>query len=663
MVQDESRYLGEERISKLLAKFSVPCILSLIISCLYNIVDQIFVGNGIGYLGNAATGIIFPITVVGWGASLLFGDGAAAYLSVALGKRDTGKIHLSVGNATLLAFLSGVVIAAIGYAGGGALLTALGATGETLQLARDYGYIIYAMMPLALAQNCLASIIRADGSPRYAMVAMLVGAVINIIGDPVAIFVLDMGIRGAAWATILGQFVSFAICLAYLRRSRNFRVSLASLKPDFSVLRRIMALGTSSFLTQLSIVIITVINNVLLVKYGARSRYGAEIPLSAFVVIMKLFQIVLNIAIGIAAGAQPIVGYNYGAQKYGRVRELLACIVRWTVIVCAVATLLFEVAPGLFIAMFGSSDNALYTEFAVKCLRIYLSCVILTCAQKVCAIFLQSIGNAKAAAPLSLLRDLFLIVLSLIAPRLLGVTGIFWAAPIADVLAIAVTAAVMARVWKQLKQPPVSSNRAERAPAAPALAPSHPGVIVTVAREHGSSGKRIAQLVAEGLGVKCYYKEMTALAAQESGLAREFISDINVNAPSALHELYLSTTPVQQAIAAQAKIIHRIADAGSCVIVGRSADHVLRDREDVVRVFIHAPEAYRVRRVMEVYGDSEAEAARNIRRSDNARAAYYRNVSGAEWGDSGNYELSIDSSIGVEQTAGVILAYLQARKG
>ena len=662
MSQYESRYLGEERIPRLLAQYAIPCILSLIISCLYNIVDQIFVGNGVGYLGNAATGIIFPITVIGWGASLLFGDGAAAYLSVALGKGDTQRIHASVGNATLLTFLSGVVIALAGYAGGDALLTALGATQETLKLARDYGYIIFAMMPLALAQNCLASVIRADGSPRYAMFAMLTGAAINIVGDPVAIFVLHLGIRGAAWATILGQFVSFVICLAYLRRSRNFRVTAASLRPDAGVLRRVTALGASSFLTQLSIVIITVVNNVLLVRYGAQSRYGAEIPLSAFVVIMKLFQIVLNIAIGIAAGAQPVAGYNYGAQKYGRVRELLACILRWTAVVCAVATVLFEAAPRLFIAMFGSSGNALYTDFAVRCLRIYLSCILLTCTQKVCAIFLQSIGNAKAAAPLSLLRDLFLIALSLVAPVFWGMTGIFWAAPIADVLAIAITAAVMVRVWRQLGQSPVSANRAEDAPASPVLTPSHPGVIVTVAREHGSSGKRIAQLVAGELGVKCYYKEMTALAAQESGLARSFISDLNLNAPTALRELYLSTAPVQQAIAAQAQIIRRIADAGSYVIVGRSADYVLRDYENVVRVFIHAPQSYRVRRVMEIYGDSEAEAARNIRRADEARAAYYRNISGAEWGAAGNYELCVDSSIGMEQTAEVILAYLRARE-
>ena len=342
-------------------------------------------------------------------------------------------------------------------------------------------------------------------------------------------------------------------------------------------------------------------------------------------------------------------------------RERFRLIIKWTVIVCAVATLLFEAVPRLFISMFGSVDNALYASFAVLCLRIYLSGIILTCVQKVCAIFLQSIGNATAAAPLSLLRDLFLIVLSLAVPRLLGVTGIFWAAPVADVLAILITAVVMVRVYVGLKAVPASANRVEHG-AEHALVPSRPGVILTVAREHGSSGKRIAQMVAERMGVKCYYKEMTALAAEESGLAKEFISDININAPAVMHDLYLSTTPVKQAITAQAKIIRKIAGAGSCVIVGRSADHVLQGHKDLMRVFIHAPEAYRVRRVMEVYGDTLEEAQRNIRRSDNARAAYYKNISGEEWGDANNYELCVDSSIGLAATVNVIMAYLEARE-
>lgn len=446
---ENTQYLGTERIGKLLGQFAIPCIFSLIISCLYNIVDQIFVGNGIGYLGNAATGVIFPITVVGWGMSLFFGDGAAAHLSVSLGRNDTKAIHRGVGNAALCSLLSGVIIIVVSYLCGDGLLRLIGATDANLAMAHDYGFIIYAMMPLAMVQNTLASIIRADGSPRYAMGAMLVGAVLNIIGDPVAIFVLRMGIKGAAYATILGQFISFLICAAYLLKSRTFRICASSFRPDFKQLKQIMALGTSSLLTQLSIVVITIVNNVLLVQYGAKSAYGADIPLAAFVVIMKLFQIVLNIAIGIAAGAQPIVGYNYGARNYGRVRQLLKLIIGWTAIVCLVCTVLFEAIPQVFIRMFGA-DGELYTQFAVGCLRIYLSLIVFTCVQKVCAIFLQSIGHAKAAAPLSILRDVFLIVLSLIVPAFLGVTGIFWAAPLADILAIAITAVVMVKLWKQL---------------------------------------------------------------------------------------------------------------------------------------------------------------------------------------------------------------------
>ena len=654
---EQSNYLGTEKVGKLLTKFAVPCIFSLIISCLYNIVDQIFVGNGVGYLGNAATGVIFPITVVGWGVSLLFGDGAAAALSVSLGRGETEDIHRTVGGSVLMSFLCGVAIIAVSYVWGDGLLRLIGATDANLALAHDYGFIIYAMMPLALAQNTLASIIRADGSPRYAMGAMLVGAVLNIIGDPVAIFVLDMGIKGAAYATILGQFVSFLICAAYLTRSRSFRVSATSFRPSGRLLRRVMALGTSSFLTQLSIVVITVVNNILLVRYGAASIYGADIPLAAFVVIMKLFQIVLNIAIGIAAGAQPIVGYNYGAGKHDRVRALLKLIVLWTAGVCLVCTVLFEAFPLFFIRMFGA-DGELYTQFAVRCLRIYLLLIVFTCVQKVCAIFLQSIGHAKAAAPLSVLRDVLLIACSLIAPLFWGVTGIFWAAPIADVAAIAITAAVMRREWRQLDAQPMS---AETARAECVLKPSHAGVIVTIAREHGSAGKRIGQLVAQELGIPCYYKEMTALAAKESGLAKAFISNLNSNENAVMRELYLSTNAVQQAIAAQDQVIRRIADAGSCVIVGRAADYVLRGRRDVVRVFIHAPAEYRVKKVMEMYGDTEAEGRKSIARSDAARAAYYQSISGMAWGDAHGYELCVDSSIGPERTAELICAYLRAR--
>jgi len=617
-------------------------------------VDQIFVGNGIGYLGNAATGVIFPITVIGWGMSLFFGDGAAAYLSVALGKNETAKLHQGIGNSILFSFLSGIVIIVISYLWGDGLLYMIGATDATISLAHDYGFIIYSMMPLAMVQNTLASVIRADGSPRYAMGAMIVGALLNIIGDPLAIFVLDMGIRGAAYATILGQFVSFLLCALYMAKSRTFRLKAGSFQIDFGQLRKIMALGTSSLLTQLSIVIITIVNNILLVKYGAGSVYGADIPLAAFVVIMKLFQIVLNIAIGIAAGAQPIVGYNYGAQKFDRVRELLKAVLKWTAVVGSVCMLLFEVFPGAFIRLFGS-DGELYMEFAVRCLRIYLALILFTCVQKVCAIFLQSIGRAQAAAPLAILRDLLLIVFSVIVPVFFGVTGIFWAAPIADLFAMLITLVVMLRLWKELQG---EKGRAVSA-AEGQIRPSKQGVIITISREHGSAGKRVGQKLAQMLQIPCYYKEVTALAAQESGLAAEFISDINKNSPDRLKELYLSTKIMQQAIIAQDKIIKRIADSGSCVIVGRAADYILREYADVIRIFIYAPKEYRVRKVMEMYGDTEAEARENIEHSDAARSNYYRSVTGTSWANCHNYELCIDSSIGEDASAGVIQTFLR----
>ncbi|MDR0841400.1 MAG: MATE family efflux transporter [Christensenellaceae bacterium] len=659
MDNSQSNLMLKEPIRKILPKFAIPSVISLLISCLYNIVDQIFVGQGLGYLGNAATGIIFPITVIGWGLSLLFGDGGAAFLSINQGAGDTKNAGKSVANSLLLSFLTGAVLIAVSYIAGDSLLYALGATDATIELTRDYGRIIFAMIPIALAGQTLVTIIRADGSPKYAMFTMLVGCVLNIIFDPITIFVWGWGIKGAAYATIFGQFVSFVLAAVYLVRSKTFRVKFSDFMPKWSILKRVIPLGGSSFLTQISIVLVTIVNNKLLVSYGMKSEYGGDIPLAAFVVIMKLFQIVLNIAIGIAAGAQPIIGYNFGAKRYDRVKETFKYVVVSTLIITVLCMLAFEVFPAAFIALFGEGSNVLYANFAVSCLRIYLSLIVLTCLQKTCAIFLQSIGKAKAAIPLSMLRDVvFLIAFSLILPGYIGVTGIFWAAPLADILAMGITAAVVIRVWKQLSG---LVSDAEPQTEAIVLKPSKPGVIITIDREHGSSGKYIGQLVAERLGIPYYYKEMIALAAQESGLAKEFISNINEAEPGITHTLYLSTEPVQQAIIAQEKIIRTIADAGSCVIVGRAADFVLRDHKNIVRIFIHAPEAFRIAQVMKNYGDTKEQGEKSIARSDAARSSYFTKISGAEWGAAEQYHLCLDSSIGAEKTADVILAYVNGR--
>ncbi|GMO66547.1 MAG: hypothetical protein Ta2A_14790 [Treponemataceae bacterium] len=652
----ENNYLLTEPVKRLLPKFIVPCVISLIISCLYNIVDQIFIGNSyLGYLGNAATGIIFPITVVGWALSLLFGDGAAAYLSLAQGSGNTKNLGKTIANSILFSFLTGGVLILASYLAGDAVLYALGATEATIKLTRDYGNIIFIMIPLALAQNTMAGIIRADGSPRYAMMAMAVGAILNIVLDPVTIFVLGWGIKGAAYATIFGQFVSFVICAAYLRKSKMFRLRVADFIPSPKAVSRVLPLGGSSFLTQIAIVVVTVVNNKLLVSYGALSEYGADIPLAAFVVIMKLFQIIVNVAIGIAAGAQPVIGFNYGAKRYDRVREAFKFVMFWTITTSAIATIIFEALPGACIALFGS-DGELYTTFAVRCVRIYLSLIMFTCVQKACAIFLQSIGKASAAIPLSMIRDVvFLLIFTFALPAYFGVTGIFWAAPHADVLALIITLFVVARVWKGLGKTqapkPAEAENAE-------LKVSRPGVIITIAREHGSDGRRVGQLVAKKLGIPCYYKEMTSLAGQESGLAAEFISSINAASPAGVRDMYLDTDVVRQAIIAQGQAIQKIAGAGSCVIVGRAADYVLRGNENLVRVFIHAPEECRIKAVIQSYGVTADEARKQSHAQNAARAAYHKHLSGNVWGDCRHYELCIDSRKGAEKTADAIYAYV-----
>jgi cytidylate kinase len=484
---------------------------------------------------------------------------------------------------------------------------------------------------------------------------MLVGCILNIIFDPVTIFVWGWGIKGAAYATIFGQFVSFVLAAAYFTRSKTFHVNLADFKPNWGILRQIMLLGGSSFLTQISIVLVTVTNNKLLVSYGASSEFGADIPLAAFVVIMKLFQIVLNIAIGIAAGAQPIIGYNYGAGRYDRVKACFKYVMFSTAAITLICTAAFEIFPVAFIVLFGEGGNALYVDFAVNCLRIYLSLITLTCLQKVCAIFLQSIGKAKAAIPLSMLRDvIFLIAFSFVLPVFFGVTGIFWAAPVADILAMTITVVIIAAVLKGLGK--TETHAAANIEAT--FKPSRPGVIITIDREHGSNGKQIGRLVAEKLGVPYYYKEMIALAAKESGLAAEFINRINENEPGTMHSLYLSTEPVQQAIIAQEQIIRKIAESGSCVIVGRAAGYVLRERENAVNIFIHAPEGYRVAQVMKNYGDTHEKAEKSIERSDAARSSYFSKISGLKWGETKQYDLCLDSSIGMEHAVNTILAYV-----
>ncbi len=432
--QEANAYLASEPVGKLLRRFSLPCVLSMLVSALYNIVDQIFIGQGVGYLGNAATNVVYPFTVLALALALLAGDGCAALLSLSQGRGDAQGGHRSVGNGIVLIVIAGLALTALGAVFREPLLRLFGVTEACYGYAREYYDVILIGIPFYAVASGLNAAIRADGSPGYSMFATILGAVLNLILDPVAIFVFDAGVRGAAIATVIGQVASCEASIAYFRRPKSFALRRDSFRLRAGIVRRIAALGISSFIIQTAIVVVMTVANNIIVALGPASRYGADIPLSVVGIVMKVFSIVIAISVGISVGGQPIVGYNYGAGNHARVRQALRLILLANIIVGALATLLFEFCPQAVIALFGS-ESALYNEYAVLCFRIFLAGILLTCIQKASSIFLQAIGRPVKSTLLSLSRDVIFFIPGLfLFSAQGGVTGMLWAAPVADLL-------------------------------------------------------------------------------------------------------------------------------------------------------------------------------------------------------------------------------------
>ncbi len=450
MTQNSNHYLSETPIGTLMLKFSIPCILSLLVSSLYNIVDQIFIGWGVGYLGNGATNVVFPITVIALAFALMIGDGCAAFLSICQGKKDAENAHKSVGNAISLLIISSIIIVILFAIFRDNILAMFGATENNLSYAVDYFNILIIGIPFYIFTNGVNSIIRADGSPKFAMLSTLIGCILNLILDPIAIFVLHWGVKGAALATITGQIVSAILGVYYLFHTKSFSLKKYSFKLTKSLMQKILPLGISSLLTQLSIVIIMGVMNTTLVKYGAMSKYGADIPMTVVGIVMKVFQIVIAFVVGIAAGCQPIVGYNYGAGNMERVKKIYKTMFLAEAIIGIISMLAFQLFPIQIISLFGSEDG-LYNEFAAFAFRIYLSTIILCGIHKATSIFLQSLGKPVMSMTLSLLRDFILCVpLIILFPNInnLGVMGPLYSAPIADIITFAISMAMMYYVFK-----------------------------------------------------------------------------------------------------------------------------------------------------------------------------------------------------------------------
>lgn len=457
MEQNEnSQFLGEGNISKLMLKFSIPCVLSLLVSALYNIVDQIFVGNSeLSALGNAATGVVFPIFIIAQAFAWWFGDGCAAYLNICQGRKNAQNAHRAIGTGIVATLAASILLMAVFFPLKTQLLTLFGASGNSIGYAIEYFNWILAFFPIYMLMNMMNAVVRADGSPDISMLSMLAGAIINIILDPVFIFGFKLGMTGAAVATVIGQAVSFLVAFVYFFRTKTFRLKLKSFIPDFKELKNALGLGASSFITQLTIVAISLVCNIMLAKYGANSKYGMDIPIAIIGIESKVFTVVINLVVGIVLGCQPIISYNMGAKKFDRVKELYRKILLCTVIIGLCSTLLCVIAPRAMVGMFGTPTNVdpdNYWEFGEKTFRIFFCLVTFTCTIKMISIFFQAVGKPVRAVIASMIRDIVCFIpIIIVFPIFFGVEGILYAAPVADFIAIIVAAVLTITFMRTLK--------------------------------------------------------------------------------------------------------------------------------------------------------------------------------------------------------------------
>ena len=465
MEEKSNAFLGQERVGKLMAQYAVPCIISLLVGALYNIVDQVFIANAayLGSYGNAANTVVFPLTVVALAIAVMVGDGCCAFVSIHLGKGQPERANRSVGNAVVMSAASGVVLMAVYLLFQEQILTMFGGrvNEETFAYAKEYFFYITLGIPFYMFGQAMNPIIRADGSPRFAMVSTLVGAIANTILDPIFLFVFRWGMMGAAVATVIGQVLTAALSVWYLLHRKTIRLAKKDFALQGSVSGGTLGLGITSFLSQISLVAaMAAINNMLQV-YGARDAvFGqaqyAQIPMAVVGIVMKFFQIVISIVVGMAAGCIPIVGFNMGAGKRDRVRALFTKLLAAEAAVGIVALVLAECFPRNLISLFGAANESrYYTEFAVLAFRTYLCMLPLACVNKACFIFLQAMGKAAASTALSMIREVvFGVGFALLLPVFFGLTGVLYSMPVSDALTFLAAVFLIARTYRQLRSGP-----------------------------------------------------------------------------------------------------------------------------------------------------------------------------------------------------------------
>ncbi len=461
MGESNTQFLGEAPIGSLMHKYAVPCIISLLMGALYNIVDQIFIANAsyLGSYGNAANTVVFPLTVIALAIAVMIGDGCCAFVSLSLGKKEPETARKSVGNAIIMVVVSSLILTVLYLIFMNQILSMFGGTvnAETFRHSREYFFYITLGVPFYMFGQALNPIIRSDGSPRFAMASTLAGAILNIILDPIFIFVFQWGMRGAALATVIGQIVTAVLAVWYIVHMKQVKPFRTDFRLSGCICRRTLLLGITSFLSQISLVAAMAAINNMIRKYGAMDEiFGqeqyAQIPMAVVGIVMKFFQIVISIVVGMAAGCIPVVGFNMGAGKKERVRSLFTRLLLSEAIVGAVALFIVEVFPKQLIGIFGAAnESTYYTEFALRAFRIYLCMMVLACVNKACFIFLQAMGKAVESTMLSMVREIvFGVGFALLLPLFFGLDGVLYSMPLSDVLTFVIAVILIMKTYREL---------------------------------------------------------------------------------------------------------------------------------------------------------------------------------------------------------------------
>lgn len=461
MEQTNQNFLANEKMGVLMRKYAIPCIISLLVGALYNIVDQIFIANAtyLGSYGNAANTVVFPLTVIALAIAVMIGDGCCAFVSISLGEKKSETASKSIGNSIILSIIASIILTIIYLAFSDQIISMFGGTvnEETFYHSKEYFFWISVGIPFYMFGQAMNPVIRADGSPKFAMVSTLAGAVINIVLDPIFIFVFKWGMMGAAVATVIGQMATAILAIWYLCHTKIVKISKQDFKLKSKIVSKTLVLGICSFLSQISLVAAMAAINNMIRKYGAmdaifgQAQY-AQIPMAVVGIVMKFFQIVISIVVGMAAGCIPIVGFNMGAGFKNRVKELFTKLLTAESLVGVVALLIVELFPNGLIQIFGAAnESAYYTDFAIKAFRIYLCMMIFACVNKATFIFLQAMGKAASSTMLSMVREIvFGVGFALILPIFFGLDGVLYSMPVSDILTFIIAAIIIRKTYKEL---------------------------------------------------------------------------------------------------------------------------------------------------------------------------------------------------------------------